>query len=36
MAAPDDVVPTGPDRTYADMVEYLRWEVALGKKYEQP
>ena len=33
-AAFDDIVPAGPDRSYADMVEYLRWEEALGKKYE--
>jgi rhodanese-related sulfurtransferase len=35
MEPPDDVVPAGPDRSYADMIEYLRWEEALGKKYER-
>jgi len=34
MAPPDDVVPMGPNRTHADMIQYLRWEEALGKKYE--
>jgi rhodanese-related sulfurtransferase len=34
MQAPDDVVPAGPDRSYADMINYLRWEEALGRKYE--
>ena len=34
MEPPDDVVPSGPDRSYADMVHYLRWEEALGQKYE--
>jgi rhodanese-related sulfurtransferase len=33
MRAPDDVVPAGPDRTYADMINYLRWEEKLGEKY---
>ena len=33
MAAPADMVPTGPDRNYADMMNYLRWEEALGEKY---
>ena len=28
-------VPAGPERSYADMIEYLRWEEALGKKYER-
>jgi rhodanese-related sulfurtransferase len=31
--APDDVVPAGPDRGYADMINYLRWEERLGEKY---
>jgi 3-mercaptopyruvate sulfurtransferase SseA len=31
--APDDVVPAGPDRSYADMINYLRWEERLGHKY---
>ena len=33
MRAPDDVVPAGPDRAYADMINYLRWEEKLGEKY---
>ena len=33
MAAPTDVVPYGPDRNFADMQNYLRWEEALGYKY---
>jgi rhodanese-related sulfurtransferase len=33
MQPPDDVVPAGPDRSYADMLHYLRWEEALGAKY---
>jgi rhodanese-related sulfurtransferase len=33
MAPPSDVVPSGPDRSYADMMNYLRWEEALGNKY---
>ena len=33
MRAPDDVVPAGPDRGYADMINYLRWEERLGHKY---
>lgn len=33
MAPPTDVVPSGPDRSYADMMNYLRWEEALGHKY---
>ena len=35
MEPPDDLVPAGPERSYADMIEYLRWEEALGKKYER-
>jgi rhodanese-related sulfurtransferase len=34
MTPPDDVMVMGPERGYANMVEYLRWEVELGKKYE--
>ena len=34
MAPPNDVVPTGPDRGYADMMHYLRWEEELGRKYQ--
>jgi rhodanese-related sulfurtransferase len=33
MEPPDDVVPAGPERSFADMIEYLRWEEALGRKY---
>ena len=33
MAPPNDVVLSGPDRNFADMVNYLRWEEALGYKY---
>ncbi len=33
MEPPDDMVPAGPERSYADMIEYLRWEEALGAKY---
>ena len=33
MSAPDDVVLSGPDRNFADMMHYLRWEEALGAKY---
>ena len=36
MSSPNDVVVFGPDRSYADMMNYLRWEEALGKKYEKP
>ncbi len=31
---PDDVLPVWPDRSYADMINYLHWEQALGEKYE--
>ena len=33
MAPPADVVLFGPDRNFADMQNYLRWEEALGRKY---
>jgi rhodanese-related sulfurtransferase len=33
MAPPTDVVLAGPDRNFADMQNYLRWEEALGAKY---
>ena len=33
MSSPDDVVLLGPDRNFADMMHYLRWEEALGTKY---
>ena len=36
MAPPNDVVLSGPDRNFADMMNYLRWEEALGYKYAQP
>jgi len=35
MAPPTDVVLAGPDRNFADMQNYLRWEEALGHKYAQ-
>ncbi|MCC6174792.1 MAG: sulfurtransferase [Chloroflexi bacterium] len=34
MEPPDDVVPAGTERSFADMIEYLRWETALGKTDE--
>jgi rhodanese-related sulfurtransferase len=33
MTTPTDMVPSGPDRNFADMMNYLRWEEALGYKY---
>jgi rhodanese-related sulfurtransferase len=33
MRPPTDTVLSGPDRNYADMINYLRWETALGEKY---
>ena len=33
MTPPNDVMLSGPDRNYADAINYLRWEVALGSKY---
>jgi rhodanese-related sulfurtransferase len=33
MSPPTDVVLSGPDRNFADMQNYLRWEEALGSKY---
>ena len=33
MTPPTDVVLAGPDRNFADMQNYLRWEEALGHKY---
>ena len=33
MHAPTDMVLSGPDRNFADMMHYLRWEEALGTKY---
>ena len=35
MRTPSDIVFSGPDRTYADMQNYLRWETALGEKYAE-
>jgi len=29
----NDVVLSGPERSFADMMNYLRWEEALGYKY---
>jgi rhodanese-related sulfurtransferase len=34
MGPPDDVVPSGAGRSYAEMMNYLRWEEALGQKYQ--
>ena len=33
MRAPTDVLVSGPERNFADMMNYLRWETALGEKY---
>ncbi|MGE0687543.1 MAG: rhodanese-like domain-containing protein [Dehalococcoidia bacterium] len=33
MGSPDDVLP--PSRSFADMMNYLRWEELLGHKYEE-
>jgi hypothetical protein len=33
MQPPADLVPAGADRNYADAINYLRWETALGDKY---
>src|SRR5215510_5543276 len=33
MAPPTDLVLSGPDRNFAEMMNYLRWEEALGYKY---
>ena len=30
MASPLDVLPSGTDRSYGDMINYLRWETALA------
>ena len=35
MSPPSDLVASGPDRNYADMMNYLRWETALGEKYAE-
>ena len=34
MSAPTDVLLSGTERPFAEMINYLRWEEALGKKYE--
>jgi 3-mercaptopyruvate sulfurtransferase SseA len=33
MSPPNDMVLSGPDRNFADMMNYLRWEEALGARY---
>ena len=33
MSPPGDILTFGPQRGYADMQHYLRWETALGEKY---
>lgn len=33
LAPPNDILTFGPQRGYADMQHYLRWETALGEKY---
>ncbi len=33
LAPPNDVLSFGPQRSYAEMQHYLRWETALGEKY---
>ena len=33
MRPPDDVVPAGPDRSHADMINDLRSEETLGHEY---
>lgn len=35
MSPPNDLVASGPDRNFADMMNYLRWETALGEKYTE-
>ena len=34
MSAPTDMLLSGIDRNYADMMNYLRWEEELGVKYQ--
>ena len=36
MRPPDDVLPMGTDRNWADAIQYLRWEEDLGKECETP
>lgn len=31
---PNDVLPAGTDRTWAEMIQYLTWETKLGEKYK--
>ena len=33
MYPPSDLVASGPDRNFADKINYLRWEEELGHKY---
>ena len=33
MSSPNDMIASGAERNYADMVNYLRWEEELGHKY---
>jgi 3-mercaptopyruvate sulfurtransferase SseA len=33
MTPPNDVLTMGTDRTWAEAIQYLRWEEDLGKKY---
>jgi rhodanese-related sulfurtransferase len=33
MNPPKDVLTMGTDRTWAEAIQYLRWEEELGKKY---
>jgi rhodanese-related sulfurtransferase len=35
MSPPTDLISTGSGRNFADAINYLRWEIDLGHKYEQ-
>ena len=35
MSAPLDVLPAGTNRSYGDMINYLRWETALVEQSER-
>ena len=35
MSAPLDVLPAGTNRSYGDMINYLRWEMALVEQPER-
>ena len=35
MSPPNDLVSTGSGRNFADSINYLRWEIELGHKYEK-